>query len=83
MTSRQMPRRVKDRVEASNYTTKYQAIAYIGMQTRFGRRIIESMMDKMEAEGKITFIKGLDRKSLLITMEDIQKIIDELRQYPR
>jgi hypothetical protein len=64
---------------ATTFVTKTQALALIGIETGFGRRVIEKMIDKLEEKGRIKVLDSPDGRALRISRSDIDFIIQALK----
>jgi hypothetical protein len=59
---------------------KQDAIALIRVETGYGRRVIDQMLDKLNDEGRITIHKDFDGRSLRISRDDIALVIRVLKR---
>ncbi len=62
------------------YLSKTQAISLIMVETGFGRRVIEKMLDRLSEEGRIRFVPGFDGRSLRISRPDAETVIRVLKR---
>jgi hypothetical protein len=60
---------------ATTFLTKTQAIAFIGVETGFGRRVIEKAMDTLLQQGRIKIFESPDSRALRISRADMDIII--------
>ena len=60
--------------------TKLNAIALISLETGKSRRVVEQMLKQMTDEGAIRMDKAPYSPAILITREDVQKVIDVLKK---
>jgi hypothetical protein len=64
---------------AATFVSKTQAISIISMETGFGRRVIEKMMDKLERQGRIKILDSPDGRALRIARTDVDIITQVLK----
>ena len=63
---------------SSAFVSKTQAISIISVETGFGRRVIEKMMDKLEEQGRIKIVDSPDGRALRLSRADVDLIIKAL-----
>jgi hypothetical protein len=63
----------------STFVSKTQAISIISVETGFGRRVIEKMMDNLVQQGRIKILDSPDGRALRITRIDVELIIKVLK----
>jgi hypothetical protein len=63
----------------SRFYTKTQALALIGLETGFGRRVIEKIMNKLVEKGRIKVLDSPDVRALWISRADVDLIIQALK----
>jgi hypothetical protein len=62
-----------------NYLTKTNAIAYISMQTGYGRPIIERTMKQLQDAGRIQLLSPSFARAILISKDDVEIVISVLK----
>jgi hypothetical protein len=62
------------------YLSKTQAVSRIMVETGFGRRVIDKILDRLTNEGRIRFVPGFDGRSLRISHEDVALVIKVLKR---
>ncbi len=66
---------------AQQYYTKMQAITVIGIETGYGRRVIEAKLDELAAEGKITVEPDpIYKRQFRISRADVDIVIKALKE---
>lgn len=61
---------------ATPYVTKTQAVILVSIETGRGRRIIETIVDKLTQEGRITIERDpIDTRALRISRADVDKVV--------
>lgn len=60
--------------------SKGESEVEIARATGAGRIVIKRVLDQLEQDGTIKFVRGLDSRTLLISWEDIQKVIDYIKE---
>jgi membrane-bound lytic murein transglycosylase B len=65
---------------SATFLTKTQAVSLIGMETGYGRRVIEQTLDRLVTEGRIRFILDFDRRTQRISREDVETVIKILKR---
>jgi hypothetical protein len=59
--------------------TKMRAVAYISIETSKSLRVAQKALEDMEASGEITLERSPYSPTILISRDDIQKVIDRLK----
>ncbi len=62
------------------FLTKTQAVSLIGMETGYGRRVIEQTLDRLVDEGRIHFILDFDRRTQRISRADVDTVVKILKR---
>jgi len=63
-----------------DYVTRQDAIALIRVETGYGRRIIDNMLDKLNKEGRINIQLDFDGRTYRISRADIDLVIRILKR---
>jgi len=59
--------------------TKMRAVAYISIETGKSLRVVQQTLEDMEQSGEIKPDRPAYSPAILISREDIQKVIDRLK----
>jgi hypothetical protein len=62
------------------YLSKTQALSLIMVETGFGRRVIEKILDRLIDEKRIRFVPGFDGRSLRISRPEVDIVIKVLKR---
>lgn len=65
---------------SSTYLSKTQAISLIGMETGYGRRVIEQTLERLVDAGRIRFIVDFDKRTQRISRDDVETVIKILKR---
>ncbi len=66
---------------ATQYMTKMQAIAAIGIETGYGRRVIEQKLDELAADGKIVIEPDpIYKRQFRISRADVDIVVQALKK---
>jgi len=60
--------------------TKIRAVSYISIETGKSLRVVQQAINDMEEAGEITPSRSPYSPAILISREDIQKVIDRLKK---
>jgi biotin operon repressor len=64
---------------SSIFVSKTQAISIIGIETGYGRRVIEKTIDNLLQQGRIRILEAPDARALRISRTDVELIIKVLK----